>query len=135
MFSIGSALNGLVWPFILCQSATSTTFEVVNTGNIVYNSKWNECTFGAQKNAILMMIRPRNTFFIGFKMIRCTLEDFLKVILFFASHRDKNSVTYRILVIVAFHIDHLVLFYIAGALEMLKLSCNFFDLYISLKHI
>lgn len=79
-FYIGCFNYGLSWSYLLCYSATSTTLDVANVGNVVYNSRWYEFPLTVRKSIILILIRSQSpVYFTGFKLIRCTLESFMQV--------------------------------------------------------
>lgn len=68
------------WTFILCYYATSTTRAMNEIGDTLYNSNWYTYPDEVKKFMIIVIARSQKTiYFTGFKMVRCTLEVFMRV--------------------------------------------------------
>lgn len=79
---------GLFWPFMICYSATYASSDVNNIGDLVYSSKWYDYPARVRKYVILLVAQSQiPIFFTGFRMIRCNLEVFLKVMNFKGKRR------------------------------------------------
>lgn len=83
-FSVFLALDAfaftLFWSFLLCYTATISSDVIGNIGDIVYNGNWPKYPLDYRKYVLFMILRSqRPLYFMGFKMIRCTLENFTNV--------------------------------------------------------
>lgn len=69
------------WPYILCHSVTSATYDVANIGNVMYNkTNWHEWPVNTRGYPLLIMARSHNMiYFTGWKMIRASNEVLMKL--------------------------------------------------------
>lgn len=82
-FSILCLVEGLTYTFFFCYFASQATSSCAAIGTTIYSSFWYTQPAPIQKKIVLMIARAQiPTMFMGFKMIRCTLESFMKVSLF-----------------------------------------------------
>lgn len=73
-------LMSLVWSFLLCSAAASTTNIVASVGDIVYNENWTQYPPVYRKCVLLMILRSQFPVdFKGFEVVRCSLKTFSKV--------------------------------------------------------
>lgn len=80
VFCAASTGVALTLPFVLCYSATSSTFDIAHIGNIMYSSKWYEYPPSVRTHLVLIMARSQiPVFFTGLKLISCDLETFMRV--------------------------------------------------------
>lgn len=114
-FCIGCISIGLLWPFILCNSAASATIEVANIGNSACYSKYYEYPLKMRKYLILIMVRSQSpVYFTGLKLIRCTLEVFMKVRLY-----DSDLISFLIIWFILF-------FY---RLQLNRTACSYYIMF------
>lgn len=79
-FNIVCSLCAMVWPFLLCYSATAATLAISNVTEIAFNSHWYVYPLGLRKCVLLIIARSQKlVYFTGFKLIRCTLITFTKL--------------------------------------------------------
>lgn len=79
-FCVVSVMIGLVFPYVLCDSATRATFEIVNIAGTVYSSKWYNYPLNVRRHLILIMAQSQKPLvFRGLKIVSCSLEVFMKV--------------------------------------------------------
>lgn len=80
IFYLICLLCSLNWTFVLCYAATTATSALEDISKYVYSSKWYEYPPEMQKCLILLMARSqRPVYFTGMRMVRCTLDVFMRV--------------------------------------------------------
>lgn len=73
---------GFSYTFLFCYYATKTSDSLIEIANFIYNNTdWYKYPNDLKKYSILIMARAQCIFyFTGFKIVRCTLQNFMKVI-------------------------------------------------------
>lgn len=70
----------LFWNFLLCHTGTASSDVIASISDIIYNGNWLKYPLDYQKHVLLMLLRSqRPVYFMGFKMVRCTWENFTSV--------------------------------------------------------
>lgn len=71
---------GLFWPYLLCDSATSATLTITKLGSTAFSSEWYKYPPNLRKQIAFIIARSQEpVYFTGLKIIKCTLEVFMKV--------------------------------------------------------
>lgn len=71
----------LIWPYIFCYFADSTTERIANIQRSVYNLNWYDFPHNLRKHFVLIMAQSQRTAcFDGLALVRCTLASFAIVI-------------------------------------------------------
>lgn len=80
LFNIVCLICGLIWPFLLCNSATTANQAMISMNRIAYGGKWYNYPVKWRKHTFLMVTQTqKDKFFSGLSLFRCSLELFAKV--------------------------------------------------------
>lgn len=70
----------IIWPYFYCNSASLTIDRISDIQNTIYDLPWYDMPLETRKYLILIMGKSQNPiYFMGYGLIRCTLENFGKV--------------------------------------------------------
>lgn len=87
-----SLLIALSYMFFLCHFATRVTDQNLNVASYVYQSEWYILESKYQKYCQLIMVRAQiNLVFRGYKLISCTMEQFVSVLIKFECFNSCSS--------------------------------------------
>lgn len=76
-----SLFISLEWVFIFCYLATRATTAMTTIPRYVYDVNWYEYPLELREYCQIVLMRSQQPFyFTGFKVIKCTLETFTKVL-------------------------------------------------------
>lgn len=79
-YNTACMLGGFMWSFLLCYYATLACFSIAEIGDVVYSLDWYRLPKQLKKCQMLIIGRSqRSVYFMGYKMVRCTLESFMTV--------------------------------------------------------
>lgn len=75
-------LCALFWPALICYFGTFATDRIDSVGDIAYDTNWYNFPTESRKHVMLIIVRSQEpVYFMGYGVVRATLEVFGKVII------------------------------------------------------